>query len=79
MEKNKIEFDDLKIKFLLCNKKLLIQSDDSNPQFLYYNIFDISILKICFQDDIFFVGNYLRFLIFWELIIYYNMKDVFYS
>ena len=51
MEKNKIEFDDLKIKFLLCNKKLLIQSDDSNPQFLYYNIFDISILKICFQDE----------------------------
>lgn len=51
MEKNQKKFDDWKIKFLLCNKKLLIQSDDSNPQFLYYNIFDISLLKICFQDE----------------------------
>ena len=51
MEKNQIEFDDWKIKFLLCNKKLLIQSDDSNPQFLYYNFFDISLFKICFQDE----------------------------
>lgn len=51
MEKIQTEFDDWKIKFLLFNKKLLIQSDDSNPQFLYYNFFDISLFKICFQDE----------------------------